>query len=192
MLKGTAHCMLLLSICLPVQADLYRYVDGKGIVVLDSMVPPQYMEKGYEVLNEQGRVVKVVPPAPSLEERKRMQQEKSRAGSDIQLLRLYSSVADVDRARDRKLAELSGVIDVAKANVQSLRIQQNNLLSQAADMERSGREVPEHLLAQIDNLKAEQASAEQDILRFQKNQADAAASFAADRARLDYLLKRNQ
>lgn len=194
MLKlGIPHCMLLWVFCSSVHAaEMYRYVDSKGTVVLDSMVPPQYMEKGYQVLNDQGRVVKVVPPAPSIDERKRILEEKSRAGSDVQLLRLYSNVTDVDRARDRKLAELSGVIDVARANVQSLRVQQNNLQSQAADMERAGREVPEHLLVQIDNLKAEQASAEQEIVRFKKNKDDAAASFAADRARLEQLLKRNQ
>ena len=39
------------------QAELYRYVDDKGVVVLDRHgVPPQFIGRGYEVLNDQGRV----------------------------------------------------------------------------------------------------------------------------------------
>ncbi|MBB4818059.1 chromosome segregation ATPase [Pseudomonas alcaligenes] len=173
------------------QAELYRYTNDKGVIVLDRLgVPSQYIDKGYEVLNDQGRVTKTVPPAPTLEERKRMQEEKARAGSDAQLLRLYTSVEDVDRALQRKLAELDGVISVARGNQQSLRTQQANLQAQAADNERAGRQVPEHLVAQISDLRAEQQRLEQDIARYQQDRKNAQAGFAADRARLAQLLQR--
>ncbi|GAC1031715.1 hypothetical protein thsps21_25420 [Pseudomonas sp. No.21] len=173
------------------QAELYRYTNDKGVIVLDRLgVPSQYIDKGYEVLNDQGRVVKTIPPAPTLEERKRMQEEKARAGSDAQLLRLYTSVEDVDRALQRKLAELDGLISVARGNQQSLRTQQANLQAQAADNERAGRQVPEQLVAQIDNLRAEQQRLEQDITRYQQDRKTAQAGFAADRERLAQLLQR--
>lgn len=166
-------------------AEYYRYVNDKGLVVLDRLgVPPEFIERGYQVVDDQGRVVREVPPAPSLEERKRLAAEKTKAKSDAQLLRIYSEPADVDRARDRKLAELDGVISVAQSNLSSLRTQQANLQSKAAEVERAGRQVPEHLLVQIDNLKAEQAGVEKDIQRYRKNYDEAKAAFAADRARL--------
>ncbi|MCY1293245.1 hypothetical protein D9M68_604640 [compost metagenome] len=195
MLKpGSLRVMLLLGMLLPLAAqatELYRYVNDKGIIVLDRQgVPPQYVGKGYEVLNEQGRVIRVVPPAPSPEEMKRILAEKARASSDAQLLRLYSSPEDVDRAKARKLTELDGLISVARGNLQSLRTQQANLQSQAADTERAGREVPEHLVAQIENLKAEQVHTQNDIARYQAARKQAEASFDADRARLTELLGR--
>jgi hypothetical protein len=166
-------------------AEFYRYVNDKGVTVIDRLgVPPEYIEKGYQVVDDQGRVIRSVPKAPTLEERRQMAEEKARAKSDIQLLRIYSEPQDVDRARDRKLAELDGVIGVAYGNLNSLRTQQANLQSRAAEIERSGSQVPEHLLVQIDNLKAEQAGVEKDIQRYKQTRADAAASFAADRARL--------
>ncbi|MBA1273109.1 DUF4124 domain-containing protein [Stutzerimonas azotifigens] len=174
-------------------AELYRYADDKGVVVLDRQgVPPQHIGKGYEVLNEQGRVVRVVPPAPSPEEMKRMLQEKARANSDAQLLRLYTGVEDVERAKARKLAELESVIGVTQGNLQSLRTQQANLQSQAADHERAGRKVPEHLLAQIENLKKEQASLQRNIERYRQVREQADASFTADRDRLQELHGRMQ
>lgn len=165
--------------------EYYRYRNDKGVTVLDRLgVPPEYIERGYQVVDEQGRVVRDVPPAPSLEERKRMIEEKAKAKSDVHLLRMYSEPADVDRARDRKLAELDGVIGVAHSNLSSLRTQQANLQAQAAEFERAGREVPEHLLVQIENIKAEQVGVERDIQRYQTTRTEAEASFAADRARL--------
>lgn len=165
--------------------EYYRYRNDKGVTVLDRLgVPPEHIEKGYQVVDEQGRVIREVPPAPTMEERQRMIEEKARARSDVQLLRIYSEPADVDRARTRKLAELDGVIGVAHSNLSSLRTQQANLQSQAAEFERAGRDVPEHLLVQIDNIKAEQIGVEKDIQRYQKSRAEAEAAFAADRERL--------
>jgi hypothetical protein len=194
MLKpGAIRLALILGAMAPLaaQAELYRYTNEKGVTVLDRLgVPPQFIDKGYEVLNDQGRVVKTVPPAPTLEERQRMQADKARAGSDAQLLRLYTSVEDVDRALQRKLSELDGLITVAKGNQQSLRTQQANLQAQAADNERAGRQVPEALVAQIDNVRSEYKRLDDDIARYQDERKKAQASFAADRARLAELLNR--
>ena len=190
------RCVLLLGLLLPVVAsatELYRYVDDKGTTVLSRQgVPPEHISKGYEVLNDQGRVVRVIPPAPSAEEMKKILADRARASSDAQLLRLYSTPDDVKRARERKLAELDSLIGVARGNLQSVRTQQANLQSQAADHERAGRAVPAHLLAQIDNQKAEQARLKADIQRYQTARKNADTSFNADLDRLKELLGRNQ
>ena len=50
-------------------AELYRYINDKGVTVLDRSVPPQYVGRGYEVLDKDGRVKQVIPAALSPEER---------------------------------------------------------------------------------------------------------------------------
>ncbi len=190
-------CRLLLLLGLlgaaTAQADLYRYVDDKGVVVLDRHgVPPQYIGKGYEVLNDQGRVTRVVPPAPTAEERQRLLEAQARATSDAQLLRLYASVKDVERAQARKLSELDAVIGITRGNLQSLRTQQANLQSQAAGHERAGREVPKPLLTQIDNLSREQASLRRDIERYKSARKRAEVSFAQERQRVAELLGQSE
>jgi hypothetical protein len=186
------RCLLLLGLAQPLAAaaaEYYRYVNDQGVTVLSRQgVPPEFIGKGYQVLNEQGRVIEVVPPAPSAEERRRLLAEKARAGTDAQLLRLYTTPEDVDRALGRKLAELDSLIGVARGNLQSARTQQGNLQGQAAEHERAGREVPEHLITQIDNQIAEQQRLKKDIARYQDARKQAQASFAADRARLSELL----
>lgn len=190
------RCSLLIGLCLPLAAvatELYRYTDDKGVTVLSRQgVPPEFIGKGYEILNSQGRVIQVVPPAPSAEEMQRILADKARAGSDAHLLRLYTRPEDIDRALERKLSELDGMIGVARGNLQSARTQQANLQSQAAEHERAGRPVPEHLLAQINNQKAEQERLLANIERYQEARVQAEASFAADRERLNELLEKRR
>ncbi len=186
--------MLLLGFMSPAllpAAELYRYVDERGVVVLDRHgVPPQHISRGYQVLNEQGRVVREVPPAPSAEEFARLQAKKARDASDAQLLRLYASVEDVERAEARKLAELDSVIGLSQGNLQSIS-QHASLRKQAANHERAGRKVPENLLAQIENLEKEEKSLLRDLARFEKTRAEAEVNFAQDRQRIAELLGQN-
>lgn len=184
--------LLMLGLLLPVlatAAELYRYVDDRGVVVLDRHgVPPQHIGRGYQVLNEQGRVIREVPPGPTAEEFQRLQADRARASADAQLLRLYASVEDVERAEARRLAELDSIIGLTQGNLQALRSQQRNLQKQAADHERAGRGVPENLLAQIANMEQEQASLQRDLKRYETVRAEAQISFAGDRQRIAELL----
>jgi chlorite dismutase len=169
---------------------LYRYVDSRGVTVLDTQgVPPEYVGKGYEVLNQRGRVIQVVPPAPSADEVRQAQAAKVQADADAQLTHLYSSLSDIDRARTRRLAELDALIAVAQGNVQGLAAQQSTLQGQAADQERAGRQVPKTLLDQIDDLRDQQQNLKGDIVRYKAARQQADAAFAVDRARLQKLLQ---
>lgn len=171
----------------------YRYVDSRGVTVLDRQgVPPEYAGKGYEVLNQRGRVIQVVPPAPTADQAREAQAAaqaaKVQSDADAQLLHLYSSVSDVDRARTRKLAEIDALISVAQSNIQGLANQQASLQSQAADQERAGHPVPQGLIDQMSDLQDQQQNLKVDILRYQTNRQQADADFTQDRARLQQLL----
>jgi hypothetical protein len=201
MLKpGAVGLSLLLSVgCTAgVQADdspgimFYRYIDSRGVTVMDRQVPAEYSGKGYEVLNQRGRVIQVVPPAPTAAEIREAQAAaqaaKVQADADAQLLHLYSSLTDVDRARTRKLAELDAMISVAQGNIQNLSTQQGALQGQAADQERAGRQVPQSLIDQMSDVRDQQQNLKADILRYQATRKQADADFAQDRARLQQLL----
>lgn len=192
MRKLLACTMLVMAVVAPLvsAAELYRYTNDQGVVVLDRQgVPPQYVGKGYEVLNDHGRVVRSVPPS-SREAMQRQLEEQTRASADERLLRLYASPEDVDRAKARKLAELDSVIGIARGNLQSLHTQQANLQSQAAEHERAGRQVPDALIQQLDTLKKEQARVQRDIARYREAKQQAEQGFEADKARINELMSR--
>jgi tRNA A58 N-methylase Trm61 len=49
-------------------AELYRYQNDAGVTVVDWAMPAAYVSNGYEILNESGQVVSVVPPAKTATE----------------------------------------------------------------------------------------------------------------------------
>lgn len=169
---------------------LYRYVDSRGVTVMDRQgVPPEYVGKGYQVLNAQGRVVQVVAPAPSAEQIRQAEAAKVQAGADAQLLRQYRSVDDVDRAKTRKLAEIDALIGVAQGNIQGLAAQQASLQGQAADLERGGRPVPQSLVDQMSDLRDQQTALKAEISRYQDARQQAQADFTQLRVRISSLLQ---
>ena len=174
----------------PAAAEIYRYVDSHGGVVLDRQsVPPEYAAKGYEVLDAQGRVIRVVPPAPTAEELHRRAEAQRQAEVDTQLRRRYPSVADLDVAMTSQLRDLDGFISAARSNQQALNDRLQTLETRAAEQQRGGQAVAPALLEQRESLRREQQGAEAELQRLQALRKTTEESFAAERARLVELLR---
>ena len=97
--------------------NLYRYRADNGVLVVDFHVPVEYADNGYEVLDANGLVVSVVPRAMTSEERANValsreleedaKSEQQRLQNwDESLLLRYSTIADIEDARDRSLSDL--------------------------------------------------------------------------------------
>lgn len=174
----------------PPEVRLYRYIDSRGVTVIDRLgVPAEYVANGYEILNARGRVVQVIPPAPTTEQIRQAEVARVQAEANAKLLSLYGSVEEVDRVKTRKLAELDTLIDVAQGSVQGLATQQRSLQGQAADQERAGRPVPQSIIEQLDDLRSQQQKLQADIAGYQASRAKAEADFAADRVRVQQLTR---
>jgi hypothetical protein len=133
----------------------YRYVDEGGVKVLNSTIPSEYAQKGYEVLNASGQVVKVVPPAPSEEELARNAEERSIRERYAQLKRRYSASREILGAKKRRLANIDTNISILKGNILNLDNQIEKVMDKAAGYERRGTKVPEDLLSLLSDLRAE-------------------------------------
>ncbi|NMY88109.1 DUF4124 domain-containing protein [Pseudomonas oryzihabitans] len=187
--RRAAASLLLIALPLAGQAaELYRYLDRNGTLVIDRQgVPPEYAGKGYDVLNEQGRVIRKVAPALPAAELDRQARERQQAVIDGQLRKLYSNVEDVDRAKARKLTELDGLMQIKKANLEAARQLQSQLMEQAAVQQRNGQALPADLQARLDAAAADQVRLQADLQRYAELRTSTGAAFDADRARMQRL-----
>ncbi|MEJ8317576.1 DUF4124 domain-containing protein [Pseudomonas oryzihabitans] len=187
--RRAAASLLLIALPLAGQAaELYRYLDRNGTLVIDRQgVPPEYAGKGYDVLNEQGRVIRKVAPALPAAELDRQARERQQAVIDGQLRKLYSNVEDVDRAKARKLTELDGLMQIKKANLEAARQLQSQLMEQAAVQQRNGQALPADLQARLDAAAADQVRLQADLQRYAELRTSTSAAFDADRARMQRL-----
>ena len=145
-------------------ANLYRYKDENGVTALGLSVPPHLVRNGYEVLGSNGRVIQVVPPALTAEEiakrdaeeaeRIRLAQEaEKRKEKDQALLKLYSHPDDAVRVLKRKLQDIEDFIALKKGNIAVVEGQLEQEEARAANMERTGKAIPESVLNKISQQK---------------------------------------
>lgn len=140
-LKPAVWLAALLWASVAAPAELYRYQNELGVTVVDWAIPAAYVSDGYEVLSESGQVVRVVPPAKTETELERdVAAERAREAEaaaeaaqlerDTFLLRRYSTVEDIEAARDRSLRELD--IRIAILNSQRDTLSQQLARHEAA------------------------------------------------------------
>jgi hypothetical protein len=153
---------------------LYRYTNDEGSVVIGHNVPPQFVHKGYDELNPDGSVNRVIKPSLTADERanrsqqqieqQRLEEEAKRLKKyDESLLLRYSSIEDIEAARDRALGELKIRISILRSNIRSLKQQVENNQARAADIERRGITVPVEIVAAIGGLRGEIIETERAI-----------------------------
>jgi len=166
---------------------IYRYKNTEGVTVLDSKIPPEYVNSGYEIISLTGKVLKVVAPAVQGEEGERLYRERlereARERDDVQLRRSYSNVADIDSAKKRNLESLRGNISILQANLTSARSRLQSYQSQAAAIERTGRPLPEDLLKNINSLVQEEKDIQMQIQQREDEYKTVEKKFDDDRDR---------
>ena len=155
----------------------YRYVNDEGVKVLNARVPPQFVKNGYEVVTITGRVLEVVPPAPSEQEKAALAEQRAQearlAEWDESLRRRYSSVADIEAAKERKLADFDANLLILQGNANSISAEIDKAQAQAANYERSGRDVPAPVLGNIQTLKEklQETQAQMEVRQLERTKA---------------------
>lgn len=179
--------------------NLYRYTNAEGTTVVDYQVPAEYVAKGYEVLDKKGTVIKVVPRELTeaerevrdaqqlLEEQARAEEQRLREWDESLLLR-YSTVADIEAARERALRDLRIRVNILKSNKRSLRQQVENYQAQAADIERRGQQVDAERLRAIEDLQDEIAITDRAIVDRQQEIEKVSQTYQQDIERFEMLL----
>lgn len=174
------------------QAGMYRYKDENGQLVISNTIPQEATKRGYEILGNNGRVVETVAPAPTEEEvaareakKERERQAELQRQEDKKLLDRYSHPNQAVRAMHRKVREMEGIIQLKRGNISVISSQLDSEQSRAADLERSGRDVPEASLDKIRRLESQIDDIEQEIADQRRQIEDMKNLFKADIKRLE-------
>jgi hypothetical protein len=197
--KRLVPLLVLFVMPMAASAELYKYLNEDGVTVLNNYVPPRFVQNGYTILNEDGRVLEVVPRALTPEEIRQReselamsqslaQKQRDQKEADQNLLILYSTAEDVKRARDTKLASIEGYIETQKDHLRRMLGRKHQYEASLANIERAGGTVGEESLDRIRviegrmaivNSELEGKLSELDVLR---------TNYAADLNRVRVLL----
>lgn len=189
--KATALA-LALGFSTQVAANMYRYTDENGQIVISSTIPQEATKRGYDILSNNGRVIETIPPAPTEEEIAAREAEKQRQKElaeqrekDRALLKRFSHPDQAVKAMHRKIRELEGLIQLKRGNISVLSSQLDSEQSRAANMERAGREIPEATLEKIRRLESQIRDIEREITSQTQEIEELRKAFEADIERLE-------
>jgi len=148
----------------------YHWHDGNGLSHYSDSLSAEAMKYGYDLVNDQGMVIRHVERQLSPAERvaaakvaaeqaaqRRVQEASHRA--DMQLLNAYGDEASLEAAQQQQLDTIDQQISTTRLSLRSQEKALADLLARAAELERAKQPVPRHLtdaIAQQRNVVAGQ------------------------------------
>jgi len=134
----------------------FVFIDDLGQTQIEDNIPPEYKQRGYRIVNESGVTLEVVPAARASSDRKRdtaATPSRSLSMRDKALLQTFSSVQDIETARDKHLLAMDGIIEVTRYNLELVSRNLKAIKESRRQIEASGEPVPEKMLADITEIR---------------------------------------
>ncbi len=156
--------VFLLSAAFTVQARMYKWVDEDGQMHFGDKIPPKYLVKEHDELNEQGVTIKhreaAKTPEEKAEERRLLREQKKAAliarkkkQRDRVLLDTYTTERDLVVARDSRLDAVGSQIRLAENIISDSNKKIESMEKQITQIRASNRDVPLDLYELVDNEK---------------------------------------
>jgi len=176
-----------LSLSLPAQADYYRYKNKEGNTVITYSLTQEAIAAGYDVINDQGIVVKSVIAASATSD---FNAAKKQREQDILLLSTYGSIEEFKASIERSE---KAFID-ERANLQNKVREAKDALAAAEDKagkeERARGKLSERTIAALANANATLAHRTKRLANLESNWALEQKSNKAQLERFTTLLER--
>lgn len=142
----------------------YKWRDEAGNLHFSDNVPPEAARLGYELVNQQGVVVRRVERAKTAEElaqakaaAEKLAEEKRKADEtsrlDAQMLAAYPSEEDLRKSIQAQIDLIAQNIQATEVGIASQEKSLAERLVHAAEQERNGKQVPAAVQNQINTLR---------------------------------------
>lgn len=168
-LLGLSIAMVLCGVMTAHAADRggghrYKWTDAEGLVHYSDNLTQEALTVGYDVINQQGVIVKHVDRARTPEEIKTAEaaaaaqavakrEADRQAQADQQILAAYSSERELRSAQQAQLDMIDQNVHATEISLANQEKSLTEALAHAASLDRNGKPVPASLQSQIDSLR---------------------------------------
>lgn len=180
-----------------VHAETYRWKDKDGRVHYGAVVPAEYANQPYDILNNAGMVIEHVEDTSMPEEiraEKKVQersplisQEERERQADRLLVIQYRSEEEILNALELEIAQLGYDTRVINQSYESANLAIKDQIRQAADQQRANMPISEDQQKGIDKLYVRRAADERKLAAVQSRENKIRARYEKDLERYRYL-----
>ncbi len=183
--------------CQDVAAAIKCWKNHEGVKECGTQIPPEFAQQGHEKLSRHG-TKENVERAPTKEELLQMEEEKHRMAEqeklladerkkDESLLHVYSTVKDLERARDEKILSLEGNSRFLTSQIEKLQQRLDRKMDLITQQEKSGHEVSRQLYQDVESIRRQIQKSSTSIEELREQIQVVNAEFSADIARFKKL-----
>lgn len=183
-------------------AKMYKWVDDNGVTHYGETIPPEYANKSRVELDKHGRVVKketVLTPeqrnaqeAANANKRKEEEAALEQRRRDKALVDTYSSVREIDLARDRNVQQVQAHVDSISSQIENVSDKLRGLRHEANLNVAAGKSIPHSLSEDIQETQARLAELKQELEKAKASKSAMEARYEADKARYKELTGKQQ
>jgi hypothetical protein len=177
------------------------WTNSDGVRECGNSVPPEYSQQRVETLNDKGMVVEIQGPAKTkeqLEQEKREEElrkaqedrEAEQRRKDMVLLRTFTTERDLKISYNNKTNSINGIIELTRSSNKNLRENLEQLQKRAANLERSGKPIPDKMVNEMQSVKRQIKNNEDFIAEKQQEIAELNKRYDADLKRFRELKSR--
>lgn len=159
-LLGAAVCAPAFAAGPPTPTTHYRWKDASGVVHFSDTIPASALASGYDIVNDQGRIVRHVDRELTPAERRAAMSAAAKASaarreaqqrhmSDQQLLTAYATDKDLELSQQAQLRQIQVDITALESNLHSQEETLTELLAHAADLQHSNQPIPPYVHRRI-------------------------------------------
>lgn len=152
------------SFSLPGSAAIKCWTNKEGVKECGNNVPPEYAQQGHQELSKQGMLKeeqKAVKTKEELEaeaitaaaKKEAKLKQEQQAKEDKILLQTFSSVADIELARNERIKAVDASIKLAQKRTETIQADLDKRIQSAAADERAGKTPGDALLKDIESLR---------------------------------------
>ena len=181
-----------------IAGKLYKWVDENGKISFSDKVPPKESRREREELNQEGRTIAVKDAAKTSEQiqqlkritalqKKQLALLKAQLALDSALLKTFRSEEDINSLAKSKLDMIDSHISIATGQSEILKKQLILHQKAAANFERSGKNIPQKNLSNIESAQAQFDKNQREISEFGLQKIQLRKQLAADKLRFNTL-----
>ena len=190
-------------------AEVYRWVDENGEVHYSESLPPDFQDKGHDVLNESGIVtdedMKLTPPPPEEIPEEEQLKELPRDSSGMQrpkqlysdaemqrrmdnfLMLRYHSEQEIQDAMNVEIKQLAYDRRLLETTRESMLDSYRGQIREAANKQRAGQQVPRETGLEIEDLQKKIFETDQSLANLEVREQQIRAEFQKQLDRYRFL-----
>lgn len=185
-------CLLLLSSPLHAESEYIKcWKNAEGLTECGNRIPREFYNQRIRYLDDKGVTRKVKERTLTREERdaekeiqklRALEAEQIRKAKDHDtvLLKTYLTIDDLLASLNSKLNIIKSRSVIQESNIELKKRQFGNLVRQAADMERSGKQISEKLAKQLDIVRNDLRNLQSQLTAEEQNTQKIQETFAHD------------